>query len=78
MDFEDGIGAVCAMKSRYAEDRRYTGDTDSAAYKWYFVDENMKRISNTVRGINDATDSGYVIKDAGNYKRLYDLRGLLK
>lgn len=78
MDFEDGIGTVCVMKSRYAEDRRYTGDTDSAAYKWYFVDENMKRISNTVRGINGATDSGYVIKDAGNYKRLYDLRGLLK
>ena len=78
MDFEDGIGAVCAMKSRYAEDRRYTGDTDSAAYKWYFVDENMKRISNTVCGINGATDSGYVIKDAGIYKRLYDLRGLLK
>ena len=78
MDFEDGIGTVCAMKSGYAEDRRYTGDTDSAAYKWYFVDENMKRISNTVRGINGATDSGYVIKDAGNYKSLYDLRGLLK
>lgn len=78
MDFEDGIGAVCAIKSRSAEDRRYIGDTDSAAYKWYFVDENMKRISNTVRGINGATDSGYVIKDAGNYKGLYDLRGLLK
>lgn len=78
MDFEDGIGTVCVMKSRYAEDRRYIGDTDSAAYEWYFVDENMKRISNTVRGIDGATDCGYAVKDTGNYKGLYDLRGLLK
>lgn len=78
MDFEDGIGTVCVMKSRYAEDRRYIGDTDSAAYEWYFVDENMKRISNTVHGIDGATDCGYAVKDTGNYKGLYDLRGLLK
>ena len=77
MDFDDGVGAVCSMKSRYAEDRRCMGGENSPAYEWSYVDEKLKHLA---RGglSGGATDGGYGIDDYGEEQCLINFKGEVK
>ena len=77
MDFDDGVGAVCSMKSRYAEDRRCMGGENSPAYEWSYVDEKLKPLASG--GLSGgATDGGYGIDDYGEEQCLINFKGEVK
>ena len=77
MDFDDGVGAVCSMKSRYAEDRRCMGGENSPAYEWSYVDEKLKHLASG--GLSGgATDGGYGIDDYGEEQCLINFKGEVK
>ena len=77
MDFDDGVGAVCSMKSRYAEDRRCMGGKNSPAYEWSYVDEKLKHLASG--GLSGgATDGGYGIDDYGDEQCLINFKGEVK
>ena len=77
MDFDDGVGAVCSMKSRYAEDRRCMGGENNPAYEWSYVDKNLKRLAYGGSG-GDATDGGYAVKYYGEEQFLAGFKGVIK
>lgn len=77
MDFDDGVGAVCSMKSRYAEDRRCMGGENSPAYEWSYVDEKLKHLASG--GLSGgATAGGYGIDDYGEEQCLINFKGEVK
>ena len=77
MDFDDGVEAVCSMKSRYAEDRRCMGGENNPAYEWSYVDKNLKRLAYGGSG-GDATDGGYAVKYYGEEQFLAGFKGVIK
>lgn len=78
MDYDDdGVGAVCSMKSRYAEDRRCMGGENNPAYEWSYVDKNLKRLAYGGSG-GDATDGGYAVKYYGEEQFLAGFKGVIK
>mgnify|MGYP004634438037 FL=1 len=77
MDYDDGVGAVCSMKSRYAEDRRCMGGENNPAYEWSYVDEDLKRLAYGGSG-GDATDGGYAVKYYGEAQFLAGFKGVIK
>ena len=77
MDFDDGVGAVCSMKSRYAEDRRCMGGENNPAYEWSYVDKDLKRLAYGGSG-GDATDGGYAVKYYGEAQFLAGFKGVIK
>lgn len=77
MDFDDGVEAVCSMKSRYAEDRRCMGGENNPAYEWSYVDENLKQLAYGGSG-GGATDGGYAVKYYGEMQFLAYFKGVIK
>lgn len=77
MDYDDGVGAVCSIKSRYAEDRRCMEGENNPAYEWSYVDKDLKRLAYGGSG-GDATDGGYAVKYYGEAQFLAGFKGVIK